>query len=70
MAIEFYAGAESMSKGVGDASPDSPKTSSGGPIEVCDGIDNGSSMSVPEKFDNMISDPKNSSGSVIDGPMC
>lgn len=55
--------------GVSTADMANVKTSSGGPIEVADGLDDGSSTTVPAKTANMVDSPKNSSGSIISGPM-
>jgi len=67
--IEFFSGAMDVAKGVGTADPDQPKMSSGGPIEVASGIDDGRSTTVPSKFDNMVSQPGEGKGSPISGPM-
>jgi len=68
--IEFFDGAMSLAKGVGTADPTAPKATSGGPIQSADGLDNGRSMGVPTKFDNMVDRPSNSTGKkIIEGPM-
>lgn len=67
--IEFFDGAMSVANGVGSADPDSPKTTSGGPIESADGLDDGHSMTVPGKTDNMVDKPANKGGDIISGPM-
>jgi hypothetical protein len=52
-------------KGVDSADPAEPKTSSGGPIESIDGIDNGSSMGMPSEPSNAEDKPGKGSGSPI-----
>lgn len=67
--IEFFDGAMSVGEGASYTTSESAKVTSGGPIEVPEGIDDGHSMSVPTRPGNAVDGMGAGSGSPIVGPM-
>lgn len=67
--IDFYDGAMDLGGASYSTNGTEPSMSSGGPIDVPDGIDTGRSVSMPSRPANAVDSPSEGKGKPISGPM-